>query len=95
MSGRHADYVAFCQAIREERGFRCECCGRTAAEARQEKLHVHHLWPVASSGVADTLATSRVNVILVCNWCHKLQHPGYRRYLWDVASQQRSRALHR
>lgn len=90
-----SDYVAFCERVREERGRKCEACGRTAEEARQPKLHVHHLWPVCESGVDDPLATSPTNVILVCNWCHKLQHPGVRLYLWDMASNLRSRQLRR
>jgi predicted HNH restriction endonuclease len=90
---RTSDYKAFCAAIRLERGDRCQCCGRTAGEAHEKKLHPHHLLPVAESGVADRLATSRANVLLLCGWCHKFQHPGYRRYPWDAAARSRGRAL--
>jgi predicted HNH restriction endonuclease len=95
VSSKHQNYVVFCQEIRKERGYRCQCCKRTAEEAREKKLHIHHLWPVAASGINDALVTARVNVILICSWCHKLQHPGMRRYLWDMASNMRSKALRR
>lgn len=93
MRSRTGHYLDFCAAVRAERGGRCQCCGRTAEQAQQKRLHPHHILPVADSGVADRLATSRANVLLICNWCHKFQHPGYRRYPWDASARARGRAL--
>lgn len=96
MSGSAAtfkSYVDFCATLRVERNRRCQSCGRTAEEAGDRKLHPHHLWPVAKSGVSDALVQSRANVLLVCGWCHKLQHPGHRRWLWDLAANLRGAQL--
>jgi len=86
-------YLAFVRAVRAERGDRCEACKRTASEARERRLHVHHLWPIAASGIQDALATCRANVLLLCGWCHKLQHPGKREVPWDSVAIRRGVAL--
>jgi predicted HNH restriction endonuclease len=90
---RTSDYKAFCAEVRIERGERCQGCGRTAAECGQKALHVHHLWPIAKSGMTDGLVTAKCNVLLVCDWCHKLQHPARRSYPWDAAGRARGRSL--
>ena len=86
-------YLDFVRRVRVERGNRCECCGRTAEEARERALHPHHLLPVAKSGLDDLLATSPGNVLLLCGWCHSLQDPGYRSYDWAGAGVRRGVAL--
>lgn len=86
-------YKRFVQRIRDERGNRCQACKRTAEEARDARLTVHHLLPVAQSGIDDALATSPCNVLLLCGYCHKLQHPGARSWPWDMASRTRAKAL--
>ncbi len=73
-------YRDFCNAVREERGNKCEGCGRTSEQAEEKHLNVHHLLPVSRSGVDDGLVMSRANVFLMCGWCHKMQHPGQRRW---------------
>ncbi len=92
-AGAFQKYVQFCADIRVERNYRCQACGRTAEQAGDRKLHPHHLWPVAKSGVNDALVQSRGNVLLLCGFCHKLQHPGMRRWLWDMAANLRGAQL--
>src|SRR5665213_3066284 len=90
---RTAKYRAFVHGVRVERGDRCEACGRSAVEARQTVLHVHHLWPIAKSGILDALVTCRANVLLVCDWCHAMQHPARRSWPWLAVGAARGRAL--
>lgn len=90
---RTAVYRAFVEAVRVERGNRCQACGRSAADARQGSLHVHHLWPIAKSGISDGLVTCRANVLLVCDYCHTLQHPARRSWPWLAVGAARGRAL--
>ena len=79
---RRKSYLEFVRRIEVERQ-RCEACGRSASEAGQTHLHVHHLWPIARSGLTDALATAACNVLLLCNYCHGLQHLA-REYPWNV-----------
>jgi predicted HNH restriction endonuclease len=88
-----AQYKAFVAATIASVGGRCECCGRTAQEARQPALHCHHLWSVAKSGIADALVMARCNVLVVCHYCHRLQHTGQREWAWDSAGMKRGMAL--
>lgn len=94
--GRLKAYLDFCNAVRAERGGRCEGCGRNEQQIQatgEKRLHIHHLLPVAKSGVDDALVMARANVFLLCGWCHKMQHPGARSWPWDVAARTRGRAL--
>jgi predicted HNH restriction endonuclease len=90
---RAAAYLAFCADVIRERGGVCQACKRTAAEARQKALHVHHLLPVARSGVDDGLVTCKANTMVLCNWCHALQHPGRRSWPWLAIGASRGRLL--
>jgi predicted HNH restriction endonuclease len=74
--------MEFCRRIEKERKV-CQACGRAADAAGQKHLHVHHLWPIAKSGLSDALATAACNVLLLCNYCHGLQHLA-REYPWNV-----------
>jgi hypothetical protein len=91
--GRFAEYLKFCRGVRLERGERCEFCGRSAPEAGEKRLSPHHILPIARTGVDDPLATVRVNVFLLCGYCHKLQHPGKRSWPWDATARRRGRDL--
>lgn len=73
----------------------CESCGRNANEAGQRKLYCHHLQPVGTleGGLASDLATNPANLLLLCNDCHALFHPGIRRYPWAVAAGLRGKAF--
>ena len=53
----------------EQRGEECECCH---APAR----HVHHIITVATSGIDSELAFEPANMMVLCNECHALMHPG-------------------
>lgn len=93
--GKLREYLNFCRTIREDRGGRCEFCGRTAEEACERRLSPHHILAIARTGVDDALATAAVNVFLLCGYCHKLQHPGKREWPWDAAGRRRGRDLSR
>jgi predicted HNH restriction endonuclease len=90
---RTSEYRAFTAAVIAERGSRCESCSRTAAEARQDYLHVHHIWAVSKSGIDSPLVMSRRNVQVLCNYCHRLAHPGFRSWDFHAIGQLRGAAL--
>lgn len=83
-----AQYKAFLARIREDRP-RCESCGALPAEVGQARLHAHHCMHVASLGIHDPAVFDGGNVLVLCNACHALMHPGLRRYDWDKAAGKR------
>jgi predicted HNH restriction endonuclease len=64
---------------------------------RAAARHVHHIIAVELTGIAAELALEPANMLVLCNDCHALMHPGSRnRNMWwhmsDV-SRSRGRAL--
>lgn len=55
----------------EARSHRCECCGEPAE-------HIHHINPVSETGIASELVFEPANMLLLCDDCHCLMHPGTR-----------------
>lgn len=90
--GSLKQYLDFCEMIREERQV-CESCGATAEEVGQKHLHVHHLQRVQILGYNHPAIRDPKNVLLLCNACHALMHPGIRRYNWMGAAITRSQNL--
>lgn len=74
--------------LRSSRGERCEGCGASTRSA-------HHIIPVSATGIAAELVYEPANLMLLCNDCHSLMHPGYRRYSWNLAGEARGKALGR
>ena len=68
-------YLAAPRQVRAERGERCEVCA-TPARA------THHLAAVGSTGIASALVSDPDNLLIVCDDCHTLFHPGRRVYPW-------------
>mgnify|MGYP003375147871 CR=1 FL=1 len=83
-----ARYRRVLAAVRAERGERCEACGVPARSA-------HHVVTVGLSGIASELVYEPSNLLLLCDDCHCLCHPGRRAYPWLEAGKRRSRALGR
>lgn len=86
---RRQRYLVFVNALRAERGNRCDSCQHTAAQVGQRRLHVHHLMRVAAIGLDDPATTDAGNTLLVCNACHALMHPLKRNYNWQAAGRNR------
>jgi 5-methylcytosine-specific restriction endonuclease McrA len=78
--------------VLEQRGEECECCHAAAR-------HVHHIITVATSGIDSELAFEPANMMVLCNECHALMHPGSKnRNMWwrmNEAGQSRGHALNR
>lgn len=72
--------------VRRDRGERCEVCA-TGARA------THHLASVGSTGIASPLVSDPRNLLIVCNDCHALFHPGERAYDWTAAGAKRALAM--
>jgi len=72
--------------VLEQRGEECECCH---APAR----HVHHIITVATSGIDSELAFEPANMMVLCDDCHVLMHPGSknRNMWWRMAESGKSR----
>lgn len=81
-----ARYRRVLAAVRAERGERCEACGYPTRMA-------HHVNAVGITGIADALVHEPANLLLLCDDCHALMHPGRRGYSWLAAKAQRSAAL--
>lgn len=79
-------------AVLEQRGEECEACHVPAR-------HVHHIITVATSGIDSELAYEPANMLVLCNDCHALMHPGSKnRNMWwrmNEAGQSRGHALNR
>ena len=77
-----ARYRRVLASVRAERGERCEACGAPTRSA-------HHIVTVGLSGIASELVFEPANLLLVCNDCHCLFHPGRRAYPWLEAAKRR------
>jgi len=79
-------YLAVLKQIRRERGEFCEACGVPAK-------HGHHIIPVSESGITSEFLYEPANIMLLCDDCHALMHPGRRRMNWLEMRKGRSRAI--
>lgn len=79
-------YRRLLQRLRRERGGVCEVCKVPARS-------FHHIAPVAQTGITSALVTDPRNLLLICDDCHTLMHPGQRRYPWFTLRQLRHRAM--
>jgi hypothetical protein len=84
--GPLARYRRVLAAVRHERGERCEACRVPARSA-------HHILSVGLLGIAADLVSEPANLMILCDDCHALMHPGYRSYPWLKAGTARGRAL--
>lgn len=73
-------------AVRAARGSVCEAC-------RVPATHVHHVIPVGDTGIAAELVYEPANVLVLCNDCHLLFHPGIRRTDWLTVRRARGKGL--
>ncbi len=70
-------YISVVADVLEARDSRCESCGAPDIE------HVHHIIPVSETGICSELAIEPANMMVLCNDCHVLFHPGSRnRNMW-------------
>lgn len=88
MAGALRRYLAVLHAIRRQRGCFCEACGVLAK-------HGHHIIPVSETGIAAELVYEPANIMLLCDDCHLLMHPGIRRTDWLLIRRGRGQAIHR
>jgi 5-methylcytosine-specific restriction endonuclease McrA len=79
-------YIEFKRRLIQERGARCEACGAAAT-------HPHHIIPISETSICSELAYEPANVLILCDDCHCLMHPGYRSYPWLAMRQDRRRSL--
>ena len=80
-------YLRVLRSIREERGSVCEVCGTPTT-------HGHHIIPVSETSIASELVFEPANIMLLCDLCHSLMHPGIRNISdWRGARQRRGIAL--
>ena len=82
---RYRDMLA---SVRAARGERCEAYGVPAR-------HAHHVIPIARTGLNDELAFEPANLIILCDDCHALMHPGIRRTDWLTIRAVRGKAIRR
>jgi predicted HNH restriction endonuclease len=71
-------YKAAKAALLAERGHVCEACGAPAS-------HPHHVAPCSETGIASELVFDPANMIVLCDSCHAMMHPGHRRY-WTTGT---------
>ncbi|WP_032922440.1 HNH endonuclease [Leptospira santarosai] len=81
---RLSEYRSFANRIVSER-LQCESCRATTEEVGQKRLHIHHLMHVARLGLDDPAIIDEGNILVLCNHCHSLFHPGSRVYNWFLA----------
>lgn len=84
--GNTRRYIAFKRALLRERGAYCEACAVPAT-------HPHHIIPVSETSIHSELVFDPANVMILCDECHSLMHPNFRRYPWLILRIGRSRAL--
>lgn len=75
-------YKRVLAAVRAERGERCEACGVPARSG-------HHIVSVGIAGIASELVFEPANLMILCDGCHALFHPGRRFYPWLDAARRR------
>lgn len=83
-----ARYRRTLATVRIERGERCEVCSTPTRSA-------HHVNAVGITGIADALVYEPANLLMLCDHCHTLMHPGRRSYAWLTARKIRGAALTR
>ena len=81
-----ARYRRVLASVRQERGERCEACGVPARAA-------HHVIAVGIAGIASELVFEPANLLILCDNCHCLFHPGRRFYPWLTAAKMRGVTL--
>jgi hypothetical protein len=81
-------YRAVKAAVLAERGEFCEAC-------RAPSRYVHHIIGVSMTGIASELVYEPANLMVLCDDCHALMHPGYRSYDWGQAKKGRGQAIAR
>ena len=80
-------YLDVLKQIRLDRGEFCECCGVPAP-------HGHHINPVSETSIASELVFEPSNIMILCDDCHCLMHPGIRNVnSWAEPKKQRGGAL--
>lgn len=84
-------YRRIIEGIKRER-IDCEVCHSPAS-------HVHHIIPVSETGIASELVYEPANMMLLCDDCHALQHPGSKNrnmvLKWKTLRKDRGQAIHR
>lgn len=81
-------YLLVLKQIRAERGEFCEVCGVPAK-------HAHHIYPVSESSIHSELVYDPANLLILCDNCHLLMHPGIRRTDWLKIRKGRGQAIRR
>ncbi len=85
--GALAKYRAVIGKIRHERGAFCEACGVAA-------MHGHHVIPVSETSIHSDLVFESANILILCDDCHALMHPGLRNISdWQGARIRRGQAF--
>ncbi len=79
-------YRRILREISEERGDICEACGAPAK-------YKHHIIPVSETGIHAELVYDKANLLVLCDDCHLLMHPGIRRTEWMTVRRVRGRAI--
>lgn len=80
-------YLNVLNEIKRERGKFCECCKSLAT-------HGHHIIPVSETSIASELVFETANIMLLCDNCHALMHPGIRNISdWRGARKRRGQRL--
>jgi predicted HNH restriction endonuclease len=72
--------------VRAERGEYCELCGTPSK-------YIHHIIAVGDTGIDDELVYTKENMIILCDDCHLLMHPGIRNTEWMTVRRVRGRAI--
>jgi len=81
-------YRQFIKDLLLARGEQCEVCGDPAR-------HPHHLLPIRKTGINSELAFEPGNCLILCDYCHKMFHPGLRNYIWEMMGKLRGTTLNR
>lgn len=80
-------YIKLLHKIRDERNNKCETCGHKAE-------HGHHIIPVSETSIDSELVYEPANIMILCDECHALMHPGLRNISdWQGARVRRGQAL--
>lgn len=79
-------YLDILKQIRRERGLKYEACGAPAH-------HGHHIIPVSETGIHAGLVYEPANIMILCDDCHLLMHPGIRSTDWLTIRRGRGQAI--